>query len=167
MSYWKQVDLVSYYHGWDLLVESQQLKHQDNIWNLFRFNNKDTRTTSMTSFWCLDCWFGTYIAHIAGVFIGYFEQVNNGWLIISSEFSVTFSTELPRSLRQKLRRCFSWSGYYGMFFGSGDGSVFRSLSSIWGGDFFKNSSRLKSVNYFLMKLYFRCLTWFWVCHCIL
>ena len=28
-----------------LLVQSQQWKHQSNMWNLFYGNNKDTRTT--------------------------------------------------------------------------------------------------------------------------
>ena len=36
------------------LVQSLQLKHQ-NVWNMFKVNNKDTRATSMTSFWCLYC----------------------------------------------------------------------------------------------------------------
>ena len=34
--------------SWHLLVQSQQLKHHYNKWNLFKVNNKDTRTTSMT-----------------------------------------------------------------------------------------------------------------------
>ena len=38
-----------------LLVQSQQWKHQNNMWNLFKVNNKDTKTTSVTSFWCLYC----------------------------------------------------------------------------------------------------------------
>ena len=29
-----------------LLVQNQQWKHQKNIWNLFKVNNKDTGTTS-------------------------------------------------------------------------------------------------------------------------
>ena len=32
---------------WQLLVQSQQLKHQNNVWNLFKVINKDTRTTSL------------------------------------------------------------------------------------------------------------------------
>ena len=36
-----------------LLVQSQQWKHQNNVWNLFKVNSKDTRTTSLTSFWWL------------------------------------------------------------------------------------------------------------------
>ena len=35
--------------------QSQQWKHQDNVWNRFKVNNKDTRTTSMTLFCCLYC----------------------------------------------------------------------------------------------------------------
>ena len=31
-----------------LLVRSQQKKHQNNVWNLFKSNNKDIRTTSVT-----------------------------------------------------------------------------------------------------------------------
>ena len=31
----------------NLLVQSQQGKHQNNVWNLFKVNNKDTRTTSV------------------------------------------------------------------------------------------------------------------------
>ena len=33
-----------------LLDQSQQWKHKTNVWNLFKVNYKDTRTTS--SFWC-------------------------------------------------------------------------------------------------------------------
>ena len=36
-----------------LLVYSQHWKHQKNVLNLFKVNNKDTRTTPITSFWCL------------------------------------------------------------------------------------------------------------------
>ena len=33
-----------------LLVQSQQCKHQNSVWNLFKVYNKDTRTTSLTLF---------------------------------------------------------------------------------------------------------------------
>ena len=39
----------------DLLVQSQQWKHQKNARNLFKGNNEDTRTTLLTSVWCLYC----------------------------------------------------------------------------------------------------------------
>ena len=38
-----------------LLVQSHQSKNYNNMWNLFKVSNKDTRTTSLTSFWCLYC----------------------------------------------------------------------------------------------------------------
>ena len=38
-----------------LLVQSEQRKYQNNMWNLFKVNNKDSRTTSLTFFWCLYC----------------------------------------------------------------------------------------------------------------
>ena len=38
-----------------LFVQNQQYKHQSNVSNMFKVNNKDTRTISMTSFWCLYC----------------------------------------------------------------------------------------------------------------
>ena len=42
--------------SWHLLVQIQQwTKYQSNVWNLFKFNNKDTRTMSMMLFWCLYC----------------------------------------------------------------------------------------------------------------
>ena len=42
-----------------LLVQSQQSKHQNNAWNLFKVNNKDTNTMSMTLFqcFCYQLWF--------------------------------------------------------------------------------------------------------------
>ena len=39
----------------NLHVHDQQWKHQNNVWNLFKVNIKDTRMTSMRSFWCLYC----------------------------------------------------------------------------------------------------------------
>ena len=55
------------------LVQSQQSKHQSNVWNLFKVNNEDTRTTSdanlvslsltlnrfHTLFWCFHYWLWT------------------------------------------------------------------------------------------------------------
>ena len=34
-----------------LLAQSQKWKHQHNVWNMFKVNYKNTRMTSMTSFW--------------------------------------------------------------------------------------------------------------------
>ena len=38
-------------HSRHLPVQSQQRKHQNNVRNLFKFNNKDARATSVMSFW--------------------------------------------------------------------------------------------------------------------
>ena len=38
--------------NWHFLVQSQ---HQNNVWNLFKVNNKDTKMTTTMSFWCLYC----------------------------------------------------------------------------------------------------------------
>ena len=63
------------------LVQSQQQKYQNNMWNLFKVNNKDSRTTSLTSFYCLYCW--TDFIHCSGVSGVDFKQVNTGWVSIS------------------------------------------------------------------------------------
>ena len=41
----------------DLLDQSQRWKHQDNLWNLFKVDNKDIRKTSLAIFRCLSCYF--------------------------------------------------------------------------------------------------------------
>ena len=46
-----------------LAVQSQQQKHWKKLWNIFKVNIKDIRTTSMTSFWCLYCYF-EHISHL-------------------------------------------------------------------------------------------------------
>ena len=64
---------------WHLLVQSQQCKHQDNVWNLFKINNKVTRMTSMTLLWCLYCQLLTDFTHCSTVSMFDFEQVNTSW----------------------------------------------------------------------------------------
>ena len=58
--------------GLYLLVQSQRWKHQSNVWNLIKFNNKDTRTTSVRSFWCLSCSLQIYFTHCSGVYFFFF-----------------------------------------------------------------------------------------------
>ena len=65
-----------------LLVQSQQWNHQKNNWNLFKIKNTDTRTMSMTSFWCLYCQLWTDFTHCSDIFIFNFEQVNIDWKIL-------------------------------------------------------------------------------------
>ena len=53
--------------------------HQNKVWNLFRVNNRDIRTTSITSFWCLyELW--ADLIHCSGVSIVDLEQVNAVWV---------------------------------------------------------------------------------------
>ena len=67
------LNLLSSQH---LLVHSQQCKLQNNVWNMFQVNNKDTWTTSMTSFFCLCCELWTNFT-CSSVSIVDFEQIDN------------------------------------------------------------------------------------------
>ena len=65
-----------------LLVESQQWKRQNHVWNIFRVSKKDTRTTldfvlvclliTVKKFflliWCLQCWLWTNKCRLGYVF---------------------------------------------------------------------------------------------------
>ena len=51
-------------------------KLQNNESNLFKVNNKDTRTMS---FWCLYCYLETDFTRCSVVAIVDFEQVNAAW----------------------------------------------------------------------------------------
>ena len=53
--------------NWYFLVQCQQWKHQNNVWNLFKVNNKDTRTASVTSFLYLYCKLWTNFTYFPGV----------------------------------------------------------------------------------------------------
>ena len=46
---------------------------------MFKDYNKDTRTISMTSFWCLYCWLWTYFTSFSSVSIIDLERVNVCW----------------------------------------------------------------------------------------
>ena len=72
-----------------LFVQSQQRKHQKNVWNLSKVNIKDTRMKSMTSFWCLYYYPWTGFTHCSGVFIVDSEQVNAS-LVLYNTFPKTF-----------------------------------------------------------------------------
>ena len=50
-------------------VQSEQWKHQEKVRNLFKVDNKYTRTTSITSFCCLYCQMWTDFKHLYGVSI--------------------------------------------------------------------------------------------------
>ena len=48
----------------------------EHVWNMFKVNYKDTRTTSLALFWCLYCSFWTDFTHCSAVSIVEFEQIN-------------------------------------------------------------------------------------------
>ena len=49
---------------------------------MFKVNNKDTRTKSLASFWCLYCLGWTYFTPCFSVPFVNFKQVNAGWVIV-------------------------------------------------------------------------------------
>ena len=55
---------------------------------MFKVNNKDTRTTSMTSFWCLYCYLWTYFTSCSSVSIFNFEHVIAGWVVFKKIHSL-------------------------------------------------------------------------------
>ena len=46
--------------SWHCLAQSEQCKHQDSLWNLFKVNNTDTRTTAVTYGSDLNEWHGFF-----------------------------------------------------------------------------------------------------------
>ena len=66
------------------VLENIQWKHQSNAWDIFKVNNKETRTVSLTLFGCLFVNIEyTGFTHCSGVSIVNFEQVNTGWVVVS------------------------------------------------------------------------------------
>ena len=68
-------------HSRYFLEQIQQWEHQSNVWNLFKINNKDTRTTSdvvlvsllsnlnrfYTLLWCFHCWICSRISGLSWI----------------------------------------------------------------------------------------------------
>ena len=44
-----------------LPVQSQQRKHLKKVWNMCKFNSTNTRTISVTLFWCVYYWIWAYL----------------------------------------------------------------------------------------------------------
>ena len=71
------------------------METQEQYGNMFKVNNKDARTTSMTSFLCLYCYLWTYFTRCFGVSYIDFELVNAGWqYLINSVYNEDFSYNL-------------------------------------------------------------------------
>ena len=57
------------------------IENYNKVWNMFKGNNKDTRTTSMVLFWCLYCQLSTYFTPFSSVSIVTFQHVIAGWSV--------------------------------------------------------------------------------------
>ena len=73
-----------------LLVQSQQWKLQNNMQRLFKGNNKDTRTKSVTLFLCLYCKSLNLFIHCSSISIVDIEQVNISWVNTVSKLVTSF-----------------------------------------------------------------------------
>ena len=68
------------------------------MWNLFKVNYRDTRTASLTSFWCLYCKLWTYFTPFSSVSNVDFEQANVCWDTFHQSLSIPISLDLSVSL---------------------------------------------------------------------
>ena len=60
------------------LVTQKTMETREQCVKYVKVNNKDIRTTSMTSFWCLYCYLLTDFTHCSSVSIADFGQLNTG-----------------------------------------------------------------------------------------
>ena len=63
-----------------LLIQSQLYKLKKKVWKMFKVNNKNTRTTSLMSWWCFYCLLWRHFTPFSIAFVD-FEQVNLSWVI--------------------------------------------------------------------------------------
>ena len=52
-----------------LPIKYSPAQRWNKVWNKFKVNNRDTRITWMTSFWCLYCYLWTYLTPVFSVSI--------------------------------------------------------------------------------------------------
>ena len=59
-----------------------EIVHQLNVWNLLKVNNKDIRSTSLTSFWCPNYYLQIHFTSCSSIFSAFivsFEQVTGNF----------------------------------------------------------------------------------------
>ena len=66
--------------------------HQNNMWDLLKVSNKYTSTTSVTTFWCRNCWLWTDLARFSGTSIANSEQVNVEQRVSADQYLLQVST---------------------------------------------------------------------------
>ena len=69
-----------------LPVQIQQWKHQNSMWNLFRFKNISIRRL-FPSFRCLYCWLWLRFMHCSCLPLVGFDQANASWVFSFSCFN--------------------------------------------------------------------------------
>ena len=72
------------------------------MWNIFKINNKITRTTSLTLFWCFYCSLWTYFTPFSKASIAYFEQVNDRWELMA-ESCLSFLQKFPSQMLDRVQ----------------------------------------------------------------
>ena len=90
-----------------LLIRGQQRADQKNVWNLFTFNNKNTKPMSMTLFWCPNCYFWVDFTNCSVLFN--FEQVNADWEtsgVVGRKIDIKETTESSSQFK------FSYSNFW-------------------------------------------------------
>ena len=87
-----------------LLVQSQQWKHQKNVWNLFRVKDKDTITKSITHW--------TDLTYCCGVSITNFEQTSLRNIGLGIEMLLS---TLPYLVAEVVARNVLWKGVFTNF----------------------------------------------------
>ena len=83
---------------------------------MFKVSNKDTRTTTMASFWYLYCELCTYVTPCSCISIVKFEQVITGWVCITltvispeiNNFNNLFQTQICEA---KMKNVFIYNGH--------------------------------------------------------
>ena len=91
-----------HFPSWRLPAQSEQQEHWIKVLNMFKVNNKHTRTMPMVSFWCL-YYLWTYVTPCSTVSIVNFEQVIAGWLS-KIKFHTDFHTSKFQYVLQKVGR---------------------------------------------------------------
>ena len=83
-----------------------------NKWNMLKVNNKDTRRTSLTSFWCLYCQLWIYFLSFSSVSVVDFEQELKVEVTLAAFLTSTFSSIMDLVKLVKVVKVFVQSRFY-------------------------------------------------------
>ena len=98
--------LNAYLLSWHLFVQHQQWKHQENVWNLLKVNNKDTRMTSLMCLYCslwankcrMDKFLSNMLFFLTNVFI---EKLHYKYLCTSVPIFLRCDISKKEKVKQK------------------------------------------------------------------